>query len=125
MRKLVLFLGLMSIIGASFAGFDIAGGFSEIPQENLSDSLSDLHTVFSHLSTQYPEFDYILKRIVSGQTQVVQGRNASYRIEAAPKDHADQTIPCSATVYKNLQHEVEISRVKCENNDKTFVYEKE
>lgn len=132
MRKSVLFLTLLSIFGASFAGDadePVAGGFtlavSAVNEEGLNNVLPTVHTAFSLLGTEYPEFDYILKRVVSGTSQIAAGKHFRLKVEVTPKDHADQVKNCEIYLYENLQSTITEINLKCENDSKEFVYDKE
>lgn len=128
MRKSVLFLTLLSIFGASFAGddaghFAVGGGFSDISQEHLDSSMPEVYNVFGLFKYKYPEFDYILKRVVSGKHQVVAGSHTIYQIEVGPRDHADQTHACEIDMYRSLGDVINKVSMDC-NDGKKFVYEK-
>lgn len=128
MAKFVIVFALLSVFGASLAIDDapllsLAGGLSDLGAEGINNVLPTAHSAFSLLHTKYPEFDYILKRVVSGKSQVVAGSRAVLQVEVGPKDHADQTKQCELDLTENLQKEIVIIRMKCDGKD--FEYYKE
>lgn len=105
-------------------GIRFGGPFSALSQNDLDSMVSKLGTVFSLLSTQNEDFDYLLKLVESGKSQIVFGSHSIVQVLAASKDHADQNKHCEVDFYENVQSEVTNVSMKCEDNDKTFLYKK-
>lgn len=128
MAKFVLLLTLLGVFGGSLAlddiEFHIDGGLSDIGEEGLSKVASQVPIIFGLFSLKYPEFDYVMKRVVSGQSQVVAGHRVELKLEVTPKDSADQVKNCELDYVTNLQQELTSIGMKCDHCSKTYTYHK-
>lgn len=98
-------------VSRHYDDFESAFGNAVLPirDEDLSRFTSKLSYMFVRLENKYPEFNYTLKRVVSGRFGVrntygygVSGKKSVLQIEVTPKDHADQIIPCEGSLYENM-----------------------
>lgn len=79
------------------------GAVSPIRDEDLSRFTSKLSYMFVRLENKYPEFNYTLKRVVSGRWNFSAGVMRSVlQVEVTPEDHADQIISCEGSLHGNL-----------------------
>lgn len=80
---------------------------------------------FGLLSSKYPEFDYALKRVLSGKSQVdvpAQSFHLILKLEVTSEDHADQVKNCELDYVEDLQTVITKVKMKCELEDKTYTY---
>lgn len=104
--------------------YAVNSAFSIMSEESLNAFTPKLTDVFNQFSNKYPEFNYILKRISSGKTEVFAGQHYKLQITVGEKDHADQTKECKVDFYENLEVNLIQVDMECENDGKTFTYEK-
>lgn len=129
MQKSVLFLTLLGIFGVSFAIDDkvlasLLGGFSEIDEKGLSDVASKVPVVFDLLYGKYPEFNYVLKRVVSGKSQPVAGSRTILKVELTHGLLQPEVKNCDLDYTEDLKSVIIKAEVKCEQDEKTYTYEK-
>lgn len=78
-----------------------------------------LSATFDHLKTTKNDFDFTLKRIVSGKSQVVAGSHYIVQVEAT--NNQAQVKQCEADILENLHGEFHQVDVKCENKSFQFM----
>lgn len=128
MGKFLLLLTFLSIFGVSLAGdtaLPVAGGYDLIEQDHLPNKAPVVHGLFSLLSSKNPEFPYILKSIVSGKVQIVQGSHTVLKIEAGLKDNPNETKKCELDYIKNLNDAFSHILLECEGDSKFYMWDKE
>lgn len=95
------------------------GGFSTMGEEELKQLHPKLSTTFDHLKATKSDFEFTLKRIISGKSQVVAGSHYIVQVEVTNK-HA-QVKQCEADILENLQDQFHQVDVKCDNKSFQFM----
>lgn len=129
MQKSVLIFTLLCLFGVSFAIdaqvlSSLVGGFSEIDEKGLDKAAAVVPTAFNLLYPKYPEFNYVLKRVVSGKSQPVAGSRTILKVELTHGVLQPEVKKCDLDFVEDLKSEITKVEVKCENDSLTYTYEK-
>lgn len=80
---------------------------------------------FGFLSSKYPEFDFVLKRVLSEKSLVdvpAESFHLILKLEVTSKDHADQVENCELDYVEDLQTVITKVEMRCEHESKTYMY---
>lgn len=94
-------------------GFGVFGGFSPLSEKSLQDMHPRLTSSFNEWGKDHEEFDLIVKRVISGKSQVVAGTRYVLTIEAAnPKD---EIKTCEADIWEKSWENFFQVKLTCDN----------
>lgn len=126
MKLFVFCLFLLGIFGASFAEDSenasqppIPGGYQNMSANALNELFPRLSEAFTQFSYQNDNFDSSLKRIVSGEFQVVAGIHYLLSVEVT-RETNNHVYPCEVDVIENIKGEFDKLKVECEFHDAAY-----
>lgn len=98
-----------------------ASSFSPMSDEALREFTPKLSNLFVKLKDFYDsEFNYALKRVVSGKDQVWAGMHSILRIEVTRNNHPDQIRVCEGILFENVQLDMIQFYLKCEGKEYSY-----
>lgn len=107
----------MSVDVSSTDDFPILGGFTDLDENDLLELHPKLVNSFVQLGEKHPnEFDLIVKRIISGKSQVVAGTR--YMVNVQAENSKNETKNCEAEIWEKLWENFFQVKLKCQ--DKHF-----
>ncbi|XP_055309719.1 uncharacterized protein LOC129573342 [Sitodiplosis mosellana] len=93
----------------------VFGGFSPLSEEALADLHPKVTESFTQLGKKHDDFDLIVKRILSGKSQVVAGTRYVLTVEATnPKD---EVKTCEADIWEKTWENFFRVQLKCQEKD--------
>lgn len=129
MRNILLCLSLFCVIDVSVGQYrksrQLAGGYFDIIESDLKELEPKVAIAFDLLSIKHDDFVYKMKRLVGGKSQIVAGSRYQLVAEAAPKDNANDVKKCDVNILENLIGEFDEVQVKCEHQEKVYLYTKQ
>lgn len=109
----------MSVDLSSTDDFPILGGFTDLDEKDLVELHSKLKNSFDQLGEKHPkEFDLIVKRIVSGKSQVVAGTR--YMLNVQAENSKKETKYCEADIWEKLWEDFFQVKLTCPDKNYTI-----
>lgn len=98
-------------------------GLVDMSDDALNAFIPKITRIVGHMEDNDPEFNYTLKRVVSGVHESLgyAGQHTIVQIEVTPIDHADQIKECQANHYEG-SGQVQVNFM-CENDNKRYSYD--